>query len=123
MRVSMSSSHQQVRTEIDHGSIWVRMNSGRYWRVRANGATKLWKRDAFRYRIPVKAGLKVYTEITNETEIGAFDSDATFIASSTDPNTCKVRAAIKKLGVKLLPADTPLPPALQREQDWLNGKA
>lgn len=94
----MSSSHQQVRYEINAGSIWVRMNSGRYWKVRCNGATKLWKRDAFRYRIPVKAGLYVYSEITNETEIGTFDSNASFIASSTDPNTCPHRAAIKKAG-------------------------
>jgi hypothetical protein len=91
----LSSSHQQVRYEIDHGSIWLRMNNGRYWRVRCNGATKLWKRDAWRYRIPVKAGLKVYSAITNETEIGTFDSDYTFIASSTDPNTCPHRAAIR----------------------------
>lgn len=92
----MSSSHQQVRYEINDGAIWLRMNSGRYWRVRCNGATKLWKRDAWRYRIPVKAGLKVYAEITNETTIGTFDSDYAFIASSTDPNICPHRAAIKK---------------------------
>ena len=116
----MSSSHQQVRYEIEHGSIWIRMNSGRYWKVRCNGATQLWKRDLFRYRIPVKAGMYLYTEITNKTEIGTFDSDYAFICSRTDPNTCKYRAAIKKLG-KLLPAGTPLPPALQREQDLLNG--
>ena len=92
----MSSSHQQVRYEIEQGAIWVRMNSGRYWKVRCNGATKLWKRDAWRYRIPVKAGLKVFSEITNETVIGTFDSDYAFIASGADPNTCPHRAAIKR---------------------------
>ena len=90
----MSSSHQQVRYEIEQGAIWVRMNNGRYWRVRCNGATKLWKRDPWRYRIPVKAGLKVFSEITNETEIGTFDSTAGFIYSETDPNICPYRAAI-----------------------------
>lgn len=94
----MSSSHQQVRYEIEQGAIWVRMNSGRYWKVRCNGATKLWKRDAWRYRIPVKAGLKVFSEITNETEIGTFDSTASFIYSETDPNTCPYRAALAKAG-------------------------
>ena len=85
----MSSSHQQVRYEIDNGSIWVRMSNGRYWRVRANGATQLWKRDAWRYRIPVKAGLKVYSEITNETVIGHCDGNETFICSFSDPNLIK----------------------------------
>ena len=85
----MSSSHQQVRYELDHGCIWVRMNSGRYWRCRANGATKLWKRDMFKYRIPVKAGLSAYTYITNETTIFPADfaaRGAAFVCSETDPN-------------------------------------
>jgi hypothetical protein len=92
----MSSSHQQVRYEIDAGSIWVRVSSrasaARYWKVRTNGATKLWKRDAWRYRIPVKAGLKVYSEITNETVIGHCDGNELFICSFSDPNTIKRRA-------------------------------
>jgi hypothetical protein len=82
----LSSSHQQVRYEIDHGSIWLRMASGRYWRVRCNGKTQLWKRDAWRYRIPVKAGLKVHAYITNETVIGHCDGNEQFICSFTDPN-------------------------------------
>ena len=94
----MSSSHQQVRYELDHGSLWIRMNSGRYWKLRANGATKLWKRNPWRYRIPVKAGMYVFSEITNETEIGTFDSNASVIASGTDPNVCKYRAAIIAAG-------------------------
>lgn len=94
----MSAPHQQVRYELEHGSLWVRMSNGRYWRLRANGATKLWKRDAFRYRIPVKAGMYVYSEITNETEIGTFDSNASVIASGTDPNVCVHRAAIAAAG-------------------------
>lgn len=92
----MSSSHQQVRYEIEQGSIWVRVSSAasgaRYWKVRTNGATKTWKRDLFRYRIPVKAGLKSYSEITNETEIGHCDGNEQFICSFSDPNLIK-RAA------------------------------
>ena len=52
------------------GQLFVRMTSGNYWRLRRNGATKRWKRDPMRYRIPLKAGLKVYTEITNTTLVG-----------------------------------------------------
>jgi len=65
------------------------MNSGRYWRVRCNGATKTWKRDLFRYRIPVKAGLKHHGYITNETQIFPADfaaRGAAFVCSETDPN-------------------------------------
>jgi hypothetical protein len=92
----VSASHQHVTAELDAGHVWVRMNNGRYWKLRRNGATKTWKRDLFRYRIPVKAGMYVYAEITNETEIGTFDSSAAFIYSSADPNTCPHRAVILK---------------------------
>jgi hypothetical protein len=85
----MSSSHQQVAYEIDHGAIWIRVNNERYWKVRRNGATKLWKRDLFRYRIPVKAGMYVFSEITNETVIGHCDGDEQFICSFSDPNTIR----------------------------------
>ena len=98
----MSASHQSVRDAIKHGCVWIRVSgrasAPRYWRVRVNGATKLWKRDLFRYRIPVKAGMNVYNEITNETEIGTFDSTAAFLYSETDPNTCPHRRAIAQAG-------------------------
>jgi hypothetical protein len=99
---AVSASHQHVTAELDAGHIWARITMGggshrhRYWKLRRNGATKLWKRDLFRYRIPVKAGMYVYAEITNETEIGTFDSSAAFIYSSADPNTCPHRAAVLK---------------------------
>lgn len=85
----MSSSHQQVRYEIEHGAIWARMPNGRYWRVRCNGRTQTWKRDLFRYRIPVKAGLRACGEITNKTEIGHCDGNEQFICSFSDPNLIK----------------------------------
>lgn len=88
----MSSSHQQVRYELENGSLWIRLNNGRYWSVRPNGKTQLWKRNPWRYRIPVKAGLYVYSEITNETVIGHCDGNEQFICSFSDPNTIK-RAA------------------------------
>lgn len=62
------------------GQLFVRMSNGNYWRCRRNGATKRWKRDPMRYRIPLKAGLKVYTEISNTTLIGdGFASNALFV--------------------------------------------
>jgi hypothetical protein len=92
----MSDSAEQVGYALQHGCLWVKMSNGRYWRLRRNGKTQTWKRDLFRYRIPVKAGLYAFTEITNKTEIGTFDSKHDIICSETDPNTCPHRARIAK---------------------------
>lgn len=54
----------QLETALDEGRLQVLMASGNWWRVRRNGATKLWKRDAARFRIPYKAGLYVYGALT-----------------------------------------------------------
>lgn len=46
----------------------IRMGAGkpdRWWRLRRNGATKRWKRDPDRFEIPVKAGLRATTRITD----------------------------------------------------------
>jgi hypothetical protein len=73
---------------LSHGCLWVRLNNGRYWKLRRNGATKRWKRNAERFRIPVKAGLYVFTEITNETTIGPpWDNDAIIFATQDDIQT------------------------------------
>ena len=57
------------------------MANGRYWKLRRNGATKTWKRDSNRFRIPVKAGLRSHTYLTQDTD---FTTD--FIVSKKDPN-------------------------------------
>ena len=49
---------------LDARAIQVLMTNGRWWTVRRNGATKRWKRDPARIRIPIKAGLYVYGAIT-----------------------------------------------------------
>jgi hypothetical protein len=90
----MTQSAEQMEYELKHGCLWIAMSNGRYWRLRQNGNVKRWKRDLFRYRIPVKAGMYVFSEITNQTEIGTFDSRASIINSEADPNTCPYRKAI-----------------------------
>jgi hypothetical protein len=82
----MSSSYQQVEWELDHGFLWIKMNNGRYWKLRRNGKTKTWKRELFRYRIPVKAGMYKYSEVTNQTDIGTYDSGHYIICSHLNPN-------------------------------------
>ena len=69
---------------IDHGCLWAKMSNGRYWRLRRNGRTQTWKRNLARFRIPVKAGMYVYDEITNETPIGNWDSGANYIFANDD---------------------------------------
>lgn len=83
------TDHAALRQEIQDGSIWAKVSSGRYWRVRLNGKTQLWARDKARFRIPVKAGLSLCGEITHETVIGECDSNEMFINSHSDPNTIK----------------------------------
>ena len=48
---------------LDGGRLEVAMAYGRWWRLRRNGATRRWKRDPRRVRVPVKAGLYVYDVI------------------------------------------------------------
>jgi hypothetical protein len=48
----------EIETLLDAGKLEIAMRNGNYWTLRRNGATKLWKRDVNRFRIPFKAGLK-----------------------------------------------------------------
>ena len=70
---------QVIETALAEGRLWAEMRSGRWWRVRRNGKTQHWKRDPTRFRIPVKAGLRSYAEIT-ETNFGFYK------ISAVDPN-------------------------------------
>jgi hypothetical protein len=53
-----------VESLLDAGAIQERMVNGNWWTIRRNGQTKRWKRDTSRLRIPYKAGLYVYGDIT-----------------------------------------------------------
>lgn len=43
---------------LDEGTLYVAITSGAHWLCRRNGATKTWKRDESRIRIPFKYGFK-----------------------------------------------------------------
>jgi len=49
---------------LDRRMIEVRMNSGAWLAIRRNGATKTWKSQPFRVRIPYKYGFRGYGAIT-----------------------------------------------------------
>lgn len=59
-----SVDRNNVETLLDRGELYVAMSNGNWWKMRRNGATKKWAKDASRVRIPFKAGLKVYGQIT-----------------------------------------------------------
>lgn len=75
-----------IEQAIDDHHLWVRVSTGRYWRCRRNGVTKRWKRDANRFRIPFKAGMFVFGEVTETTDIGSVSALTMFIISELDPN-------------------------------------
>ena len=56
----------ELEALLDSSQIECLMGSGRWWRLRRNGQTKRWKRDESRFRIPVKAGLRSYTYLTED---------------------------------------------------------
>ena len=88
-----------VEQALDNHNLWLLIRSGRYWRCRRNGVTKTWKRDPFRFRIPIKCGLYVYDEITNDSDVGSWHGSHQFIISEDDPNPLIAQAQVawKKL--------------------------
>ena len=96
----MSSSATQVEYELNEGCLWIRMSNGRYWKLRQNGRVQRWKRDLFRYRIPVKAGMYVYDAITQDDTIGTYDSNYKFIACNGDANS-RENVEARKYGPRL----------------------
>jgi hypothetical protein len=59
---------------LDAGRLEVEMTGGRWWRIRRNGATRRWKRDASRIYIPFKAGFRTTGAITESDFNGACGS-------------------------------------------------
>lgn len=48
----------QIESSLSSGNIEAAMRNGRFWRIRRNGTTKVWKTRPGHFQIPVKAGLK-----------------------------------------------------------------
>lgn len=55
-----------VESVLDSGAVVVQATSGNYWRVRRNGATKLWRTRPGHYRIPVKMGFRDHGWIAHD---------------------------------------------------------
>lgn len=59
----------EIENALNQGLLWARMSNGNLWRLRRNGATKLWKTRPNEFSIPVKAGLKSCGRITDISEL------------------------------------------------------
>lgn len=60
-------TRQEIEAALDRGLVETEMSNGRWWKLRRNGVTKLWKIRPNDFRIPVKAGLRscAYIDHTN----------------------------------------------------------
>lgn len=79
-----------IETALDAGNLWAAVSKGKYWKLRRNGRTKLWKTRPNEFRIPVKAGLRATGQIS-ETDIvtqwGLKDWEhGAFVICADDPN-------------------------------------
>lgn len=81
-----------IEGALERGHLWAATTHGRWWRVRRNGRTKLWKTRPDEFRVPVKAGLRSCGEITHTSVVATMCDDgwrtADFVVSANDPNTC-----------------------------------
>jgi hypothetical protein len=77
-----------VENALAEGHVWIRVSARRYWRCRRNGKTQTWKTRPTHFRIPIKAGFKHCTEITQDTALGVGNPQdrPDFLVSSHDPN-------------------------------------
>ena len=62
-----------IEAALDCGQLWARMSNDKYWVLRRNGKTQRWKRDPSRFYIPVKAGLRLYNQITSDSSVGSLE--------------------------------------------------
>ena len=78
-----------IEDALDQGHLWMAVAGSRWWRCRRNGQTRTWKRDATRFDIPIKAGWKVYGNITQASIVtipGGRLGGTDWLISHLDPN-------------------------------------
>ncbi len=62
----------ELESLLDSGKLEILMTSGRYWKIRRNGKTKLWKTRPNDFRIPIKFGFKLCGAI-DHSDLAKFD--------------------------------------------------
>lgn len=66
-------SRRELEEALDSGHLQFQQDNGKWIKVRRNGKTQTWKTRPSEFRIPLKAGLYMYGEITHR-DIGREDS-------------------------------------------------
>lgn len=61
----------EIERALSEGRINVQMNNGRFWHVRRNGRTKLWKTRPGEFQIPIKAGMFAHGYLRHD-NLGSF---------------------------------------------------
>lgn len=56
----------EIEQALQAGQIYAEMRNGKFWRVRRNGKTKIWRTRPGHFEIPVKAGLRSYGYIRHD---------------------------------------------------------
>jgi hypothetical protein len=59
-----------VEAALDKGELYIKMASGRWWRMRRNGQTKRWVTRPDHWAIPVKYGLKQCATLLHSWQLG-----------------------------------------------------
>jgi len=90
----MLNQLKPIEDALAAGYVWALMTGNRYWRVRRNGVTKLWKTRPDEFRIPIKCGLRACGEITHKSNIGAGNPQdrPDFVITTLDPNIAAVQS-------------------------------
>jgi hypothetical protein len=82
----------EIEEALDHGRLWAAMRNNRWWKLRRNGRTQTWKTRPSEFRIPVKAGLKSYADVTHGSLVAYHSADDwsachfVICAAGVDPN-------------------------------------
>jgi hypothetical protein len=86
---STQATRLAIEGALERRQLWVAMAGGRYWTVRRNGVTKLWKTKPEAFSIPVKAGLRLATRIDQNSLVACMTDSgwktAHFVISDTNP--------------------------------------
>jgi len=80
--MTMPITRENIDSLLNSGKIEIAMQNGNWWRIRRNGATKHWKRDATRIYVPFKAGLYMYGNVS--------ESDFNHDGNALNPNFFRV---------------------------------
>lgn len=70
MTLAAAEKLNDVANALDKGELCIAMSSGRWWRLRRNGRTRLWATRPEHWAIPVKYGLKGYATIDHTWRLG-----------------------------------------------------